>query len=90
MTKGKGTAIETKVWVNGKTLKMLNMYDPKQYKIPNRYNTAPYSTASFSMAEPEPQIVKTPDAKGAGTRFLHRRHPAKSPAKFGPLFRAAE
>jgi len=100
MTKGKGTAIETRVWVNGKNLKMLNMYEPKHYKIPNRWNTAPYNVGDeqqpagesepFSMAKPEAKVVKTPDAKGAGSKFLHRRHPASKPAKFGPLSRAAE
>jgi hypothetical protein len=83
--------VQTKVWANGKTLTMLNMYDPKQYKIPNRWNTSPYNTADpFQMAKPEPKIVKTPDSKGAGAKFLHRRHPASKPSKFGPLSRAAE
>lgn len=85
--RGKGVVATTTAFLpSGRTLTSLQMYDPKLYKIPNRWNTPPY----FQMANTEPTIVKTPEGKGVGNKFLHKRHPASKPVKFGPLSRAAE
>lgn len=90
MKRGKGVyATKSAILPSGRTTTMLHMYDPKQIKIPNRWNTPPYNTM-FEPAPLEASIVKTPDSKGAGSKFIARRHPASKPLKFGPLSTAAQ
>lgn len=52
--------------------------------------TAPAAPGPFKVPPKPSKIVKTPDDKGAGSRFMNKRHPALKPVKFGPVFRAAQ
>jgi hypothetical protein len=62
------------------------------YDMPDRYNTPPYNNAPepeqleeeeeekiskpFEMVGQGPKIVKTPEEKGAGSKFMFKRHPS--------------
>lgn len=70
-----------------RTLRMIVMKrGNKGFKIPDRYNTPPYNRPPapeqpLEMAPQDVKIVETPEDEGAGSRFLHRRHPAMKPVK---------
>jgi hypothetical protein len=93
--RGKGVANATIFLPERKTIQTIQTWNPKGFiNTPDRDNTPPYNQTTEQQFQPAPQpdnkILQTPNEQGAGSKFLHKRHPASKPLQFGPLSRAAQ